>query len=72
MSTLLEIENAVPQLGESELSHLEQFVRLLRLQRAGKRRQSALDLPPLQLGRVLQPLSSEDDLLEEMLDDSRN
>ena len=32
---------------------------------------SALDLPPLQLGRILKPLTAGDDLLEEMLDDSR-
>lgn len=72
MSTLLEIEKAVPQLGESELSHLEQFVRSLRFRRAHKKQQSAFDLPPLRLGEVLQPLSVEDDLLEEMLNDPRN
>ena len=33
---------------------------------------SAFDLAPLQLGKVLKPLSAEDDLLEEMLDDSRD
>lgn len=27
---------------------------------------SALELPPLRLGQVLQPLTGEDDLLEEM------
>ena len=32
---------------------------------------SALDLPPLRLGRMLVPLTAEDDLLEEMLNDSR-
>jgi antitoxin (DNA-binding transcriptional repressor) of toxin-antitoxin stability system len=34
--------------------------------------QSALDLPPLRLGRMLVPLTAEDDLLGEMLDDARN
>ena len=32
---------------------------------------SALDLPPLHLGRMLAPLTAADDLLEEMLNDSR-
>ena len=32
---------------------------------------SVLDMPPLNLGRVLRPLDRRDDLLEEMLDDTR-
>ena len=32
---------------------------------------SALDLPPLRLGRILVPLTAEDDLLGDMLDDAR-
>ena len=32
---------------------------------------SVLDMPPLDLGRVLRPLNERDDLLEEMLDDTR-
>jgi antitoxin (DNA-binding transcriptional repressor) of toxin-antitoxin stability system len=34
--------------------------------------QSALDLAPLSLGRMLMPLTAETDLLDEMLDDARN
>lgn len=34
-------------------------------------RRSALDLPPLQLGKILQPLEY-GDLLDEMLDDARS
>lgn len=34
-------------------------------------RSSALDLRPLDLGEVLHPLNAEDDLLGEMLDDTR-
>ncbi|MBX7209147.1 MAG: hypothetical protein K1X78_12590 [Verrucomicrobiaceae bacterium] len=71
MSTLAEIEIAVPGLGLSELSHLEHLVRATRLRRERQSRRSALDLPPLQLGTVLQPLSPDDDLLEEMMDDAR-
>lgn len=71
MSTLAQIEMAVPHLDAGELSHLERLVHSLRIRKAKKQR-SALDLPPLKLGKVLKPLSAEDDLLEEMLDDTRN
>lgn len=72
MSTLAEIEMAVPHLGVAELSRLERLVHSLRSRREHPKRRSALDLPPLQLGKVLQPLMAEDDLLEEMLNDARN
>ena len=71
MSTLAEIEMAIPHLAAAELSHLERLIRTLR-NRKPKRQHSALDLPPLKLGKVLKPLSNEDDLLEEMLDDTRH
>lgn len=71
MSTLTEIEMAVPQLDAAELSHLERLIHSLRVRKSKKQR-SAFDLPPLQLGKVLKPLSAEDDLLEEMLNDDRN
>ncbi len=71
MSTLAQIEMAVPHLGMEELSHLERVVHALRVSRT-KERRSALDLAPLQLGKVLTPLTAEDDLLEEMLDDARD
>lgn len=72
MSTLAEIETAIPGLGLPELEHLEQFVRAMRLRRESPNRTSALDLPPLRLGAVLQPLRPGDDLLEEMTDDTRD
>lgn len=71
MSTLTEIEKAVPHLDADELSHLERLVHSLRVRKL-QRQRSAFDLPPLQLGEVLMPLSAEDDLLEEMLHDSRD
>ncbi len=71
MSTLAEIETAVPSLGLRELEHLEHVVRATRLKRERQLRPSALDLPPLSLGVVLQPLSPDDDLLEEMMDEAR-
>lgn len=57
---------AVPHLAADELSHLERLIHSLRV-RKSKQQRSAFDLAPLQLGKVLKPLSAEDDLLEEML-----
>ncbi len=65
MSTLAEIEMAIPHLGADELSHLERLIHSLRVRKSKKQR-SAFDLAPLQLGKVLKPLSAEDDLLEEI------
>jgi hypothetical protein len=36
---------------------------------AGARSHSILDIPPVNVGAVLQPLTSDDDLLGEMLED---
>ncbi len=72
MSTLTEIEMAIPHLDLAELSHLERVVHSLRLRKAPTKRFSAFDLGPLHLGKVLKPLTPEDDLLEEMLDDARD
>ncbi len=71
MSTLAEIEAVIPLLNPKELSELEHLVRSARRRQAGGVRRSALDLPPLRLGKVLRPLSAEDDLLAEMLHDAR-
>lgn len=72
MSTLTEIEMAIPHLDLAELSHLERVVHSLRSRKPPPRRLSAFDLGRLQLGKVLKPLTPEDDLLEEMLDDARD
>ena len=54
MSTLHEIENIVAQFSPEELAELERVIRQLRLQKTRSGGQSALDLPPLDLGHVLQ------------------
>lgn len=46
------------------------WVRLV-LKSKSPKRDSVFDLPPLDLGQVLHPLSEDDDLLSEMLDDAR-
>ena len=63
---------AIPHLDLAELSHLERVVHSLQLRKAPQRRLSAFDLGPLQLGKVLKPLTAEDDLLEELLDDAQD
>lgn len=70
MSTLEEIETAVRGLGPKELTHLEPIVRAARLQHERQSCPKALELPPLNLGALLQPLSDDDDLLEEMIDET--
>ena len=71
MSTLAEIENAIASLSPVELASLERSVRIVRKRKLKPRRESALDLPPLDLGDVLRPLTPDDDLLGEMLNDTR-
>jgi hypothetical protein len=72
MSTLTEIEMAIPHLDVAELSRLEKLVHSLRFRREQPMRRSAFDLAPLQLGKPLKPLTTEDGRLEEMLNDTRD
>ncbi len=68
MSTLLDIERAIVQCSSEELAQLERFVRQMRLQKTRSKGHSALDLPPLQLGRMLEPLRTRDQWYDEMLE----
>jgi hypothetical protein len=73
MSTLVEIEEAVDALPPEQKKQLLHFIaeRLgsgtVGLTADGRRQHGVLDIPPVSLGRVLRPLSPEDDLLGEML-----
>ena len=71
MSTLAEIEAAIPALTADELAALERRVREMRRRNPRPEARSAFDLPPLDLGVQLRPLTPDDDLLGEMLDDTR-
>ncbi len=71
MSTLAEIESAIDKLSPKELVSLERSIRAVRQRRPKTPQVSALDLPPLNLGVMLRPLTADDDLLDEMLDDTR-
>jgi hypothetical protein len=68
MSTLAEIEAAVPKLNARELAELERFVQAERRKAATAARHSVLDIPPVEVGRILRPFSPDDDLLGEMLE----
>ncbi len=68
MNTLAEVEAAVPKLSAQELAELERFVRNARLTKAKGGGPSALDLPPLDLGRMLKPLGARVEWYNEMLE----
>ncbi len=82
MSTLAEIEAAVESLPLSQQEALFTFLvaRLGRAENRGPQQSlrnshqpghSVLDIPTARLGRVLRPLSPDDDLLGEMLEGRR-
>lgn len=68
MKTLADVEAVVPQFSAEELAKLEQFVRQTRLKRTQGRGRSALELPALNLGRMLQPLGAREEWYDEMLE----
>jgi hypothetical protein len=69
MSTLAEIEKAVPQFSAEELAELEQFVHKARLDKERAQRKPSLrDIKPVSVGRIRQPLGTRDDWYDEMLE----
>ena len=68
MSTLAEIEQAVPQLSAEELAELERFVRSARREKSREAGVSVFDLPPLDLGEMLRPLGDREEWYDEMLE----
>jgi hypothetical protein len=68
MSTLAEVESVVAQFSAEQLAELEQFVRRTRLEKIQGRGQSALDLAPLDLGEMLQPIGIRSEWYDEMLE----
>ena len=82
MSTLSEIEMALESLPLSQqqalfaflaarLHHAKDSGQQRRLRDSDQTRHSVLDISPAHLGRVLRPLSVDDDLLGEMLEGRR-
>ena len=72
MTTLTEIETAVQSLSADEkyelYRHLEGQFHSSSAPTSQSRGHSFIDIPAVHLGRVLLPLSPDDDLLEEMLE----
>ncbi len=68
MSTLAEIEMAVPHLSADELAELEQFIRNARREKERAQRPSLRDIEPASVGRILEPLGTRGDWYDEMLE----
>jgi hypothetical protein len=72
MNTLAEMKAALPTLSEEELARLEQFAREEAGSRNSPPRKSWRDIKPVDLGKMLKPLTSDDDILGEMIDAKRS
>ncbi|NQV23525.1 MAG: hypothetical protein HQ518_04070 [Rhodopirellula sp.] len=70
MTTLSEIENAAAALPPAEQQKLFNWLALRLRQNGGPSTpaHSVLDIPTLNLGKILRPLNRDDDLLDEMLE----
>jgi hypothetical protein len=68
MSVLHDIETMMAHLSPEQLAQLEQLARQKRLDKLERRETSALDLPALDLGEILQPIGSREQWHEEMLE----
>jgi hypothetical protein len=73
MSTLTEIERAAEALSQDQQERLYEW---LAERMRGRRRSSAspcsvMDISPVSLGRIIRPLSPDDDLMGEMLEKDR-
>lgn len=66
MDTLHDVKAMVAHLSPEQLAEMEQFIRQTRLEKTRGGGQSALDLPPLDLGRSLRPLGTREEWYDEM------
>lgn len=75
MKTLTEIESEVEALSPDQKYILYRFLEEQLKDVPGMnpplKRQSVLDIPSVNLGKILRPLTEEDDLLGEMLEEQR-
>jgi len=67
MSEINDIETMMGRLSPEQLAELEQFARRERLEKIARGDRSALDLPALDLGKILEPVGSRDQWYDEML-----
>ena len=66
MSTIGEIEKAVPQLSAEELARLEELIRKARREKEIVGKPTLRDIEPVSVGRILQPLGTRDQWYDEM------
>jgi len=71
--TLEQLRNAILQLPDTQrrelLDEIQRVLATYVAQAAAPKSHSILDIPPVRVGAVLRPLTSDDDLLGEMLED---
>src|SRR6056297_3270840 len=60
MSVIHDIETMMARLSPEQLAELEQLARQKRLEQLARGETSALDLPALDLGKILEPVGSRD------------
>ena len=70
MSTLAEIEEALPKLTPDEISALRRKLEAIAPEQRQPRK-SLRDIPTFDVGEILRPLTSDDDILGEMFDEKR-
>ena len=66
MSTIGEIERAVPQFSAEELAALEQLIHKARRDKERVRKPSLRDISPVSVGRILEPLGTRAEWYDEM------
>jgi hypothetical protein len=66
MSTIGEIEKAVPQLAAEELARLEELVRKARREKEGAGKPTLQDIEPVSVGKILQPIGNREQWYDEM------
>ena len=66
MSTLAEIEAAIPQLSNGELAELEQFIHEVKREKSAAIGHSIMDIKPSSLGKMLGPLGTREEWYDEM------
>ena len=68
MSTLAEIEMALPQFSADELAVLEEYIRKARREKDRAQRPSLREIEPASVGKILAPIGTRSEWYDEMLE----
>lgn len=68
MSTLAEIEKAVPHFSAEELAELERFIRRARRAKEQSQKTSLRDIRPISVGQVFGSIGTREQWYDEMLE----